>query len=78
MFLRLKRNAESCSHERKALDAENDSRKTEITPHEINPEEQCWSDAYYTREASLGKMQNLVHTNAKLTGKVEKVFVHES
>src|ERR1039458_8071536 len=25
----------------------------------------------------LGEIQNLVHTNAKLTGTVEKVFVHE-
>src|ERR1039458_1480999 len=52
---RLKRNAESCSHARKALDAENDSRKTEITCHEINSEEQCWTDAYYTQEAWQAK-----------------------
>src|ERR1017187_10485911 len=52
---RLKRNAESCSHACKALHAKNDTRKTEITCHEINSEEQCWTDAYYTQEALQAK-----------------------
>src|ERR1017187_1058649 len=42
---------ESCSHGRKAWDAENNSRNTQITPHGITPADQCWIDAYYTQEA---------------------------
>ena len=56
----------------------NDSRKTEITPHEINPEEGMFGLALIIRERlRLSEMQNLVHANAKLAGTVEKVFVHE-
>src|ERR1039458_2654009 len=67
---------ESCSHAGKALDAENDSRKTEITCHEINSEEQCWTDAYYTQEAWQAKCRpafrfaRVFETQALSCGKV--------